>query len=47
MWPQDNRRLGQVLEMAERDTVRPRFMAERINVMIAAMNFAGRKKKRD
>jgi para-nitrobenzyl esterase len=47
VWPQDNRRPGQVLEMGERDTVGPRFMAARINAMIVALNFAGRKKKRD
>ena len=47
MWPQDNRRPGQVLEIGERDMVRSGFMAARINTMIVALNFAGRKMKRD
>lgn len=47
VWPQDSRRVGQVLEMGEHDTVRPRFMAARINAVIVALNYARRKKKRD
>ena len=42
-WPMDDRRRGQVLEIGGEDTLRPGFMATRLNAFIAALNFAGRR----
>ena len=39
-WPQDNRRSGQVLEIASQDSARPGFMSQRINAYIVALKFA-------
>ena len=46
-WPPDDRRQGQVLEIGDEETVRPGFMAPRLNAFIAALNFAGRSSKKD
>lgn len=47
LWSKDDRRNGQVLEIGDLDTVHPGFMASRINVFIAALNFAGRRSMKD
>ena len=47
LWLKDNRRSGQVLEIGDLETVRPGFMASRINVFIVALNFAGRGSMKD
>ncbi|MES2830384.1 MAG: carboxylesterase/lipase family protein [Pseudomonadota bacterium] len=47
VWPQDDRRRGQVLEIGDQETVRSGFMAPRLNAFIAALNFAGRMNKRE
>ena len=46
-WPMDDRRRGQVLEIGDEETVRPGFMAPRLNAFIAALNFAGRRSKKE
>ena len=46
-WPVDDRQRGQVLEIGDEETARPGFMASRVNAFIAALNFAGRRSKKD
>ena len=40
-WPADDRGRGTVLEISDVDTVRPAFMAARLDAMIVALNLAG------